>query len=153
MQYVPLWWAFIQGVLNQPRKFPGQKYPPDGLQDLPCPQLLTGCHRLCQGLWPAEEKWICQGLQKKGWAVSVFTFLKVVCLREAWTRIFLAFLYGNVWQNYLGKFCHKIFQIKGGQFWSKSFPSVYFWCIFFVFFVKHARLFCKKGVGKRGNFL
>ena len=48
--FVMIFRAFIQGVLDQPREFPGQKYPSDGLQDLPCPQLLSGCHRLCQGL-------------------------------------------------------------------------------------------------------
>ena len=42
----------------------------------------------------------------------------------------------SLWQcvaKLFGKICHKIFQIKGGQFWSKSFPSVYFWCIFCIF--------------------
>ena len=42
----------------------------------------------------------------------------------------------SLWQcvaKLFGKICHKIFQIKGGQFWSKSFPSVYFWCIFRIF--------------------
>ena len=45
--------------------------PTHGLQDLPRPQLLTGCDRLCKGLRSSEEGRFCHKLRGRGWTLQV----------------------------------------------------------------------------------
>ena len=61
----------MQGLLDQPRGFLGQKDQTDGLPDLPCSQLLIGRHHLCQGLRPSGEAQVCEGVQGEGWVLQV----------------------------------------------------------------------------------
>ena len=56
----------MQGLLDKPGRFLGQKDQVHGLPDLPCPQFIIGRNNLCQRLRPSGEAQVCEGMQGEG---------------------------------------------------------------------------------------
>ena len=61
----------MQGLLDKPGRFLGQKDQVHGLPDLPCPQFIIGRNNLCQRLRPSSEAQVCKGMQGEGRVVQM----------------------------------------------------------------------------------